>query len=235
MVEKGRILNEFAVVSGYHRKHAIRLLRKRMEGAPRSVVVSRRIYDEAVKETLVVVWEAADRICGKRSKAVIPNLVEAMERHGHLKLEAEVRKKVFSASAATIDRLLTPVRKGAGIRKKKRSASKLSKEIAIKTRQDWRDPLPGYLEIDFVVHGGGSMVGEYIHSLVATDVCSGWTEAVPLLGREQSLVVEGLKRIQKQMPVPVLGIDSDNDGAFINDTLASYCEQQGIIFTRSRP
>ena len=78
------------------------------------------------------------------------------------------------------------------------------------------------------------MSGEFLHSLVATDVCSGWTEAVSLLAREQSLVVEGLKRIQRQLPVPVRGIDSDNDGAFINDTLASYCQQEKITFTRSR-
>lgn len=79
------------------------------------------------------------------------------------------------------------------------------------------------------------MVGEYLHSLVVTDVCSRWIEAVPLLAREQSLVIEGLKRIRGQLPVPMLGIDSDNDGAFINDTLVSYCEQEGITFTRSRP
>lgn len=79
------------------------------------------------------------------------------------------------------------------------------------------------------------MAGEYLHSLVMTDVCPGWVEAVPLLVREQKLVIEGLKRIRKQMPVPILGIDSDNDGAFINDTLASYCKLEGITFTRSRP
>ena len=78
------------------------------------------------------------------------------------------------------------------------------------------------------------MSGEFLHSLVATDVYSGWTEAVSLLAREQSLVVEGLKRIQRQLPVPVRGIDSDNDGAFINDTLASYCQQEKITFTRSK-
>jgi hypothetical protein len=81
------------------------------------------------------------------------------------------------------------------------------------------------------------MAGEYLHSLVATDVCSGWTEAVPLLAREQSLVIEGLKRIRQQLPVAMLGIDSDNDGAFINDTLASYCEQVkfGKAKRRSQP
>lgn len=232
--EKGKILNEFTVVSGHHRKHAIRLLRKRMDSVPGLVVRSQRVYDEAVKEALLVVWEAADRICGKLLQAAIPNLVEAMERHGHLKLEVEIRNKLMTVSAATIDRMLRPVRKTASNRRKKRAAKKASKEIAIKTFHDWQDPQPGELEIDFVVHCGGSMAGEYIHSLVATDVCSGWTEAIPLLAREQSLVIEGLKRIRNQMPVPVVGIDSDNDGAFINDTLASYCEREGIVLTRSR-
>jgi hypothetical protein len=70
---------------------------------------------------------------------------------------------------------------------------------------------------------------------VATDVCSGWTEAVPLVAREQSLVVEGLEVIRRQFPVSVLGIDSYNDSAFINETLQGYCEGQKFEFTRSRP
>ena len=65
------------------------------------------------------------------------------------------------------------------------------------------------------------MGGSFVYSLVATDVCTGWTEAVPLLAREQSLVVSGLKAIAKQLPFPVLGIDSDS--VFINDTLTEYC------------
>ena len=233
-LDKGRILDEFAILSGCHRKYAIRLLRQPAEGTVRAAKPGRRVYEEAVKQALIVVWEAADRICGKRLKALIPNLITAMERHGHLALEAEVRKQVLSVSAATIDRLLVTVRTTAGTRRKRHPVKRVGKEIPTKTYHDWKDPLPGYLEIDFVVHGGGSMAGEYLHSLVATDVCSGWTEAVPLLAREQSLVVEGLKRIRNQMPVAMLGIDSDNDGAFINDTVAMYCREEKIAFTRSR-
>ena len=77
------------------------------------------------------------------------------------------------------------------------------------------------------------MWGSFIYSLVATDVCTGWTEAVPLLAREQNLV-GGLEAIAKQLPFPVLGIDSDNDTVFINDTLTRYCADRGIEFTRSR-
>src|SRR6202042_3046260 len=79
-----------------------------------------------------------------------------------------------------------------------------------------------------------SMQGTFLWSLVATDVCSGWTEAIPLVAREQSLVAEGLEVIRCQFPIPILGIDTDNDGAFINDTLIAYCKQHGLQFTRSR-
>jgi hypothetical protein len=232
--EKGRILGEFVQISGYHRKHAIRLLNSKKVGKPLAISLGRRVYDEAVKSALILLWEAADRICGKRLKAVIPMLITAMERCKHLSLDGNVRGLLLSISAATIDRVLTPIRATAGGRRRRRMARKIKAAIPIKTFSDWQDPDPGFLEIDFVVHGGGSMAGEYLHSFAATDVCSGWVEAVSLLAREQGLVIEGLKRMAGQFPVPIRGIDSDNDGAFINDSVASYCKEAGIAFTRSR-
>src|SRR5262249_52860031 len=90
------------------------------------------------------------------------------------------------------------------------------------------------LEIDFVAHCGDSMRGTFLWSFVTTDVCSGWTEMVPLLAREQSLVTEALEVIGRQLPAPIRGIDCDNDSAFINDTLLAYCQQRQLVFTRSR-
>jgi hypothetical protein len=108
-IEKKKILDEFIKVTGFHRKHAIRALKRhtgnRTEQVPRS-----RIYDEAVSSVLTILWEAADRICGKRLKQAIPTLVDAMERHGHLQLEPEVRSRLLEMSAATMDRLLKPAR-----------------------------------------------------------------------------------------------------------------------------
>ncbi len=112
--EKTRVLDEFVAITGFHRKHAMRLLRSGpsvRDSAPRH---SRRIYNDAVREALVVLWEASDRICGKRLKALIPTLIEAMERHGHLQLGADVRAGLVAMSAATIDRSLRTVREQAG-------------------------------------------------------------------------------------------------------------------------
>jgi len=104
-VEKTRILDEFVAVSGFHRKHAVRLLNTRERGVAQGVRIGRRVYDEAVREALIVLWETTDRICGKRLKAVIPFLVDSMERHGHLLLDDVVRERLLKVSAATIDRL----------------------------------------------------------------------------------------------------------------------------------
>jgi len=119
-----------------------------------------------------------------------------MERHGHLQLDPEVRRRLLAASASTLDRLLQPIRKEAKPGKRKRPRPKKpSGSVRVRTFADWNDPAPGYLEIDFVEHNGGSTAGAYIHSLVAFDVCSGWMESVPLLARSQELMVEALDMI----------------------------------------
>ena len=235
--DKTKILDEFVAVAGCHRKHAVRLLaaiNPTHSAAPDHPPTDRRTYDEAVREALIVLWEAADRICGKRLKAILPSLVTALEQHGHLVLAPAVRERLLSASPATIDRLLASVRSNTSHRKKRKTSTGPSKQIPVRTFADWKDPKPGYLEIDFVAHGGNSMEGTFLWSLVATDVCSGWTEVVPLLAREQSLVTEGLEVMRRQFPFPLLGIDTDNDSAFINDTLIAYCQEQKLEFTRSR-
>ena len=102
--DKGRILDEFIAVTGHHRKHGIRLLGQSSDDGEQQPAAKkgRRIYDEAVRQAVIVVWEAADRICGKRLKAALPHLVESMERHGHLDLDPGVRQRLLSASAATL-------------------------------------------------------------------------------------------------------------------------------------
>ena len=131
--DKTKIFDEFVAVSGFHRKHAIRLL----TGPPpteQSSHLSRRVYDEAVQQVLIVAWEASDRICSKRLKSVLPSIIEAMERHGHLDVEQIVRDKVLAVSAATIDRLLKPVRIKAK-RRRSKCKKKVSKQVPIKLFQ----------------------------------------------------------------------------------------------------
>ena len=93
-----------------------------------------RIYDEAVRQTLTIPWETGDRVCGKRLKPAIPALLESMERHGHLKLDAEVQRLILAVSASTIDRLLAGARDtGRQGRRRQRVDTPLRKSIAVRT------------------------------------------------------------------------------------------------------
>jgi hypothetical protein len=233
--EKKEILNEFVKVTGFHRKHAIRALKRSPRQEAREPRQRARIYNEAVREALTIVWEAADRICGKRLRQVIAGLIDAMERHGHLNLDAAVRERLLAMSAATMDRLLTTVRDTAKQgRRRTMINTPLRKSIAVRTFGDWNDPPPGFFEMDMVVHCGKSTVGSYLHSLVLTDIASGWTEARAMVVREQTLVTESVSEVRMKLPFPVRGLDVDNDGAFINDTLVGYCRDNKIELTRCR-
>jgi hypothetical protein len=172
--EKKRILDEFAAVTGFHRKHAIRALRavsNSGEGEAPARSARTRLYGEEVTAALTVLWEAADRICGKRLKQAIPTFIPAMERYGHLNLAPEIRKQLLSMSAATMDRLLRPIRDVARQHRRKTSVNTmLRKSIAVRTYEDWNDPSPGYFEMDMVAHCGRSVAGNHVHSLVLTDI-----------------------------------------------------------------
>jgi hypothetical protein len=232
--ERRQILDEFTRVTGYHRKHALRVLHRPFE--PRPARPRKRIYDEAVRQALALLWEAADRICGKRLKALLPVLIESMERHGHVRLSPVVRSAVLDISAATIDRLLRPVREAGGRIRRRRwgLGTAVRQSVPVRTFADWGEPPPGYCEADLVEHCGSEHEGSFVHSLTLTDIHSGWTECAALVIREQTLVVEGISLIRHQLPFALRGLDTDNDSAFMNETLQSYCREHRLKWTRSR-
>jgi hypothetical protein len=185
---KQAILDEFVAVSDYHRKHAIRVLGEK-PGTNRPQRIGKRIYDEAVLSALIVLWEAADRICGKRLKVLLPVLIDAMERHGHLQLAVEVRSRLLRISAATIDRMLSSVREK-GRRRRSGVSTALRKAIPVRTFGDWKDPAPGSMEADFCVslwHDNGRHLREYIRANRHCDrldrvYCNAGTGAAPCDG-----------------------------------------------------
>lgn len=234
--EKQKILDEFVALTGCHRKHAIRALNGEratdVEEKGRS-----RIYDEAARQALILLWEAADRVCGKRLKALIPMLIDAMERHGHLDLDPIVKDKVLTVSAATIDRMLAGTRLQIDGQRKRRKGvgAAIRRSIPVRTFADWRDPPPGFFEMDMVEHYNGPKTdGDYLHTLVLTDIASGWTECVAMRHRSQALVIDGLDQVAEDLPFPMLGVDSDNDSAFMTQDVFDYCKAHRLEQTRSR-
>lgn len=90
---KRRILEEFIAATGYHEKSALRVLNCSPTVRGRQTRQRPSISDEAVRAALIVLWEASDRVFGKRLKALVPILLPALERNGHLKLNQDIRKE----------------------------------------------------------------------------------------------------------------------------------------------
>ena len=232
---KGAILDDFVALTGLHRKHAIRLLRAPPEERPPRGRPRTR-YGAAVREALVVLWEASDRVCSKRLAPMIPVLLPALERHGQLAPDEGLQAKLLAVSPATIDRLLSETRIAAAQGRRRRAgfSSAVRRSVPVRTFGDWGDPPPGFVEVDFVAHSGVSAAGAFVQTLVLTDIATGWTECVPVLMRAGALALEALQAAQQLFPFPLRGVDFDNDGAFMNEPVVAWCRAQGLEVTRSR-
>jgi len=237
--EKTIIIDECCAVCGYHRKHAIRRLKKykrftkpkpKKRGKP-------VVYDkEAIIRPLKQIWLTANLPCSKRLKAIIPVwLPKYIEYFGQI--TEEVRNALLTISPATIDRILKPIR--IHYQKRGRSTTKpgtlLRKQIPINTNQ-WDESRPGFLEADTVAHCGDSLMGMFAYTIDFVDIATGWTEQRAVWGKGEKGVLEQIKNVEKMLPFPLLGFDSDNGGEFLNYHLLRHFtdRKQPVNFTRSR-
>ena len=189
--ERSRILDEFAAVTGYHRKHAVRLLaglgkRKEAAGLVLPARACARTYGVEVRDALIQLWEVADRVCSKRLRPMLPVLLPALERHGRVVLDEATRAKLLAVSAASIDRLLAGVRAvaGGGRRRPVGFGSAVRRSVRVRTFNDWGDPAPGWAEVDFVAHEGTTVSGSFVQTMMLTDVATGQGHSVLITGRQ---------------------------------------------------
>jgi len=239
--ERSRLLDALCLAAGYNRKYAIAVLR----GRQRLVRLVRRPrprrYGPEFRNALKVVWEAAGYICSERLQPFIPDLVPLLMRHGQLKIDEATENLLRSASLATIERNLVPLRRGVIARKmsQTRPGSLLRKQIPVVVGKWKQLDQPGYLEVDLVSHSGEFAAGEWIWTLCATDLCTGWTERVPVMGRGQLGILSAVERIRIQLPFPLLGLHPDNGNEFLNYHLVKYCQGDDqhapVLLSRSRP
>jgi hypothetical protein len=235
---KGRILDELCATTGWHRNHA----RKALAQACTPRIVRPRVprppkYGPKVVAALIFCWAVLGMPAGKRLAPILPELVGVLRRFDELDIDDDTAALLASMSAATIDRRLAPERKKHELRGRSHTkpGSLLKSQIPIRTWADWDDAQPGFVEIDLVGHEGGNASGEHAYTLTVTDIATGWTENRSVRNKARKWVIAALDEIAKIMPFPILGVDSDNGGEFINHHLLAWCEKRKITFTRSRP
>jgi hypothetical protein len=238
--KKGRsaILNEFVQTTGYHRKYAIALLTRSQPQRHGPIRRPRpRLYTLEDTRTVLKLAALFDEISSKRLRAALDATLSTLRRQGHLCVTRECYQHLRRISPATLDRMrraARPLRLGPRRRGLTKPGSLLKSQIPIRTFAEWDQTQPGFVEIDLVDHSGGLARGDFAHTLNATDVLSGWTEMRAVRTKAQKFVFAALQQIRTQLPIPLLGIDSDNGSEFINDELLRYCQTEHLTFTRGR-
>lgn len=253
--EKKGILDEFCQVTGYNRHYAAFILRNwgrkvywRSPTGERTVIIvgerqvkkqrqqRPRIYDDAVRGYVVCFWEVMDFPCGKRLKRCLEPMVAKARQFKEMAIPRPIEAKLQRISPPTIDRMLRTERKKYALkcRSKTKPGTLLKKQIAIRSGVEWDEDAVGYEELDLVGHDGGNTGGDYCHTLSVTDIKSGWTELQAVRNKAQCWVFDALQDIRGRLPFDLKGIDSDNGSEFINAHLLSYCQEEALVFTRSR-
>lgn len=233
--KKTVLLTQLETITGYHRKYLTGIVAHPQK---RKKVIRRKRGSQyrVVFKPLRILWAVSNYACGKRLKPIIPQLLAALRRHRELIVTKDERRLLLQISAATIDRLFIHDRKRINIKGRSRTkpGSLLKHQIPIKMWTDWDNAKPGFLEIDSVHHCGTSLFGDYIYTLDTTDVATGWNECCAHLGRGEYRTIQALEMIKGRLPFPLLGIDFDCGGEFVNWHLIKYCQKNKITYTRAR-
>lgn len=234
--ERSALLDEVTRMCGYHRKYAIGVLNRRRPPRPRPRRVPHRrpTYSAEAISVLAWIWEESGYLCAGRLKAALPIWLPWVRQRRPVSPAME--RELLTISARQIDRRL----QGRKHRLKRRlygttrPGTLLKHLVPVKT-DHWDVTQPGYLEIDLVSHSGASAAGDFLHTLDAVDIHTGWVERQAVMGKGQHGILQALTTIAHQLPFAVRGLDSDNGSEFINGHLVAFCARRAIQFTRSRP
>jgi hypothetical protein len=233
---KSKLLDQAVELLGYHRKAAIRALGPAVRRPEVSGIILGRpktYHPATLLPILKPIWFSAFQPCGSRLHALLPEWLPAYETD-HRRLNGDVRRSLLGASPRTLDRLIAPLRVHLQRRSATRPGSMLRQSIPI--RGLWTEEGPGWLEMDTVALCGGRLDDLHLWMLNGVDIRTDWIELRALENRGQHCTLTQITDLEQSLPFPLLGVDSDNGGEFINHHLVGYLGQRArpVLFTRSR-
>lgn len=233
--DRSLMLSQLVITTGYTRKHLMDVL-SHPPVFKKQIHRSRSSKYQLVLPILKQLWVIANYACGQRLVPMLPTYLESLIRHKEMTIAKNQKQLLLQISSATVDRLLKHDRRSISLKGRSRTkpGTLLKHQIPIKTWADWDNTIPGFLEIDSVHHCGSSLYGEYLYTLDTTDVATGWNECCAHLGRSERHTILALEQIQKRLPFPLLGIDFDCGGEFVNYHLIRFCQKKQISYTRAR-
>lgn len=252
--EKSEMLNELSGILSMNRHYIGYLLRNSGKTVLRKgkvLVITdptrnnlsmrgrKKVYGKDVLKVLKKLWRVSGFVSSKHLVGFIRLNHDVLFEHPEIKpfLTSEIKEKLLKISPATVDRMLKPYRDRVKFIKRKRGnpfSSNVKKSVKVESWFD-KPKVAGYVEVDLVHHCGTSLKGDFIYTLTATEITTGWTELEPLRNKAMIWTESALKRIFKRLPVRVKILHTDNGSEFLNAHIQRLCKDMGIEMSRSRP
>lgn len=234
---KTRLLNEARKRTGLNGKVLIGKLAHPAKANPGKRGPRRATYGADVISVLVKVWEIFDYPCGQRLVPAVREQLDRLRKVKEIRCSDEVADKLKRISPKTIDRLLSREKQVRGLRQNRNPSVHplLYQKIPVKVASEWDTQQIGNLQVDYVLNSGRSSGGEFVHTISAADIASGWWECEAIMRRTQQATRDGMDRMRKRLPFRILEIHPDNDTGMINNLMWEYCKKAKIQMSRSRP
>jgi transposase InsO family protein len=165
-------------------------------------------------------------------------MIEFLRKAKEYKITKEIKGQLVRISAAQADRLPAPARKieaPCGLSATKPGRLNPRSQAPVCACHDRAKAKPGEFCADTVARSGWSSKGKFCKSLTYRDFYSGRLEERAFLNGAASWAQEAGADIKAHLPFPLKAIHDDNGGEFINMDFISWCIDEHIKRTRSRP
>lgn len=235
---RGEIIRNICAVAKVHPKSVPRSFRRvQLRDPAREENRGRKIrYGPDVTAALKEVWEITSRPCGENLHGMIPEYVAILRRDGMWRHGAEATKKLLAMSLG-----LVKLRVGTFVNVRKRARGRsTTKPGSIKSlipirSGPWDEAPIGTMQIDTVAHCGGTVAGDFVYTVNATDVATLWGARRAQWNKGQEQTVASMEAIDQDTPFDTCEWHPDTGSEFVNWHCKKWCDERKQRLTRSRP
>jgi hypothetical protein len=193
-------------------------------------------YTPDVTAALRDVWELSGELCAELLHGSTQLYGTELMRAHTWKHSDEATGKLHAMSVGTMKNRITHFwkirRTQNGIGTTKPSHIKFIVKVFT---GPWSEKPFGYGQLDTVVHSGSSLSGDMAYTLNFTEVHSLWVGLRAQMNKGEEVTRESLAHVRDaSLPFPMTGIHPDTGSEFLTWNMKSWCEHEGIDFTRSR-
>lgn len=236
--KRGEIGRAVSLVTGMHLKSIPRSFRRaQMRDYSQPETRGRPVvYGSDVAAALSTVWKAGGESCGENLHPLIVEIVAILKRDGDWNHDESATQSLLRMSEGTVKLRIASFERSHGIYRGKSTTKPGSILNMVPVRADgWKTAPAGTMQIDTVAHCGGSIAGDFVYTVNATDVPTLWGARRAQWNKGQEVTVRSMEAMECSMPFSVREWHPDSGSEFINWHCKGWCEARGVRLTRSRP